>query len=596
MAVNDALLHGITGILQQATQALTQMQPGQDAAGRQAADSLQQAAVAASLVAVIAGGLASLNPQQQQQQRSQQPQQLQPQQLQPQQLQPQQQQQQQQPQQQQPSPLQQVLAQLPQLLPPQQPPPQQPQLSLMDRQQPLALMDQQPPEWPLPEAPPPSEALPPPVLEQADLGSGAPAPPPAPGTASLGGPPPGSWPAQDQAAHREPRFTEDMLTEPLPSSSQYVARHGLEEWVGEALDMMSYEQRVEVMGPPLNLEHTTNPNGVVLSRIKEVATVDHRIQMFVAINGLAEGVVDRLSTLTPEQQEAVMESSMKIQRAKNPSGVAMRRISDVLKFGRVSTAPPLQPMHEASPVGAGGGYGAPAPEPAPALQQQPHQYHHNHHYQQQHQLQPQLQLQQPHQHQQHQLQQHVGGLPLQSSAARRAVPSTALPSEDRSRSRPPHGASLMPNAEPDSLAPDVVEFVRDFESRGLYLEWWVGEVLTRMSLFQRQNIARDVASTQSVRNPSSFIMSRVRALADPRELVSIFIDLNGLDRGVADQLWELSPEQQSAVIAPGIYVQNVRNPSTAVRSRIQQVMAGNDAVGPSRRSTSGRMTSSFAEV
>jgi len=365
-----------------------------------------------------------------------------------------------------------------------------------------------------------------------------------PADGSWGGPAEGIWEPAPEEAYHVPRFTEDMLTEPLPTSREYITRHCLEDWVGEALDMMSYEQRIEVMGPPLNLERTTNANGVVLSRIKEVCSVDHRLQMFIAINGLAEGVVDRLGTLTPEQQERVMESSMKIQKAKNPSGVAMRRISDVLKYGRVGTAPPAE----------AGAYVMGLPAPAPAPSQSPP-------------LPPPP--------------------PARSSAApvlgleqALAMPSSA-PSEDRSRSRPPLGPG---GPSSDALAPDVVELIRDFTDRGLQLEWWVGEVLTRLSLWQRQNIARDVANTHGVRNPSSFIMSRVRALADPRELVSIFIDLNGLDRSVADQLWTLTAEQQSAVIAPGIYVQNVRNPSTAVRSRITQVLAGNDAVGPSRRS------------
>merc|ERR1711948_212694 len=78
-------------------------------------------------------------------------------------------------------------------------------------------------------------------------------------------------------------------------------------------------------------------------------------------------------------------------------------------------------------------------------------------------------------------------------------------------------------------------------------------------------------------------MSRVRQFVEIGELMNIFIDLNHFDHSVQQELWNLTPEQQAAVINPGIYLQNVRNPSTAVRSRINNVLAGNDAFGkPSR--------------
>ncbi|CAK0888688.1 unnamed protein product [Prorocentrum cordatum] len=82
-----------------------------------------------------------------------------------------------------------------------------------------------------------------------------------------------------------------------------------------------------------------------------------------------------------------------------------------------------------------------------------------------------------------------------------------------------------------------------------------------------------------VRNPSGVVMSRVRAVADPNDLTAIFIDLNGLDTSCEEKLWALTPDQRAAVIAPGIYVQNVRNPVTAVLSRIQNVLDGAHAIG-----------------
>merc|ERR550532_1982836 len=126
----------------------------------------------------------------------------------------------------------------------------------------------------------------------------------------------------------------------------------LEPWVAEALGMLSEEQRAHVMRTQLNLDNTTNLNGVITSRIKEVASVDQRLHMFIQLNGLAEGVVDRLSTLTSEQHEKVMESTLKIQKANNPSGVAMRRITDVLRNERLGI--PHGPYQSGS--GGGGGH------------------------------------------------------------------------------------------------------------------------------------------------------------------------------------------------------------------------------------------------
>lgn len=282
-------------------------------------------------------------------------------------------------------------------------------------------------------------------------------------------------------------------TGPLPSMEEFVADNNLDPWVIDALYMMTPEQRVSVISTPLNTANTHNPHGLVVSRMKAVTPTEQRLDMFIKINGLADGVIDRLSTLTSEQQEEVMESSLKIQKASNPSGVAMRRITDALRNSR-------RPGSHSS-----------------------------------------------------------GHIPATRARSRTPAPA-------------PSGGHLRSGSAGQNA--DVTEFVRYFQ-----LETWIGEVLNRLSLYQRQQVLADIGNLGGVRNPSGVVMSRVKTVAQPQELTAIFIDINGLDEGVQQELSELSLEQQAAVIAPGIYVQNVRNPSTAVRSRIAQVLAGNDAMG-----------------
>jgi len=88
-----------------------------------------------------------------------------------------------------------------------------------------------------------------------------------------------------------------------------------------------------------------------------------------------------------------------------------------------------------------------------------------------------------------------------------------------------------------------------------------------------------------VRNPSGVVMARVKQVASVQELMAIFVDLNNIDRNAADELWALAEEHQVAVMAPGIYIQNARSPSVAARSRIRQVLAGNDAMGGAKRNS-----------
>eukprot|EP00927_Polykrikos_kofoidii_P000957 TRINITY_DN10356_c0_g1_i2.p1 TRINITY_DN10356_c0_g1~~TRINITY_DN10356_c0_g1_i2.p1 ORF type:complete len:437 (-),score=74.73 TRINITY_DN10356_c0_g1_i2:63-1373(-) len=329
---------------------------------------------------------------------------------------------------------------------------------------------------------------------------------------------------------------------PLPSVEEFVAANGLEGWCAEALYLLNPEQQARVMMNPLNLQNTTNLNGVLTSRIKEVAPVDQRLQMFITLNGLADGVVDRLSTLTPEQHEKVMESTLKIQKANNPSGVAMKRITDVLRHDRLGIA---HGPHLSSPT-----YGSPhhsAGVQRPALQASATSV----------------------------LTSLVESL---SCVAMRGGGHGHGPySRARSRSRGRRHSSAAPIMG-GSVPNDIQSFLTDYR-----LDWWVGEVLTRLSLYQRQNVMQELANMRDVKNPSGVIMTRVRKVANTQELLTIFIDINNIDRSVAEDLWGLTEDQQVACMAAGIYVQNARSPSVAVRSRIRNVLAGNDAMGGTRK-------------
>jgi hypothetical protein len=299
--------------------------------------------------------------------------------------------------------------------------------------------------------------------------------------------------------------------EPSISVADFVQAHQLESWVGEALDLLTPGQRASVMNPQMNLGNARNLNGIVISRIKQVVPLEQRLGLFVQINGLAEGVVDRIRTLTPEQAESLMESGMKIQKASNPSGVAMRRITDVLRQNRQS------PSHSHAPS-----------------------------------------------------KQYSGS---QAQSWRSSAPQNGGGYGSRDRSRTPT-THMHSSQSPGDMPTDVQRFM---DSMGL--DWWVGEVLKRLSMWQRQEIMKEFQNTPGIRNPSGVVMSRVRQFVEIGELVTIFIDLNQLDHSAQEQLLALNSEQQAAVITPGIYLQNMRNPSTGVRSRIMNVLAGNDAFG-----------------
>jgi len=328
---------------------------------------------------------------------------------------------------------------------------------------------------------------------------------------------------------------------PLLTVEEFVAQNMLEPWVVDALYLMREDQKEHVMRTPLNLENTTNLNGVITSRMKEVCPVDQRLQLFIQLNGLAEGVVDRLGTLTAEQHEKVMESTLKIQKANNPSGVCMRRITDVLRNERLGIA---HGPHMSSPTYRST---APAPMPAPSFNQQ---------------------------------QASTADLLTTLVSSLTGVVEgvggggAALGSRERSRSRPP-AAALGGGA---SVPRDIQGFLDEYA-----LDWWVGEVLARLSLWQRQNVMTELANMRGVRNPSGVVMARVKQVANTQELLTIFVDLNKLDAQVSDELWALTEEQQVAIMAPGIYIQNARSPSVAARSRIRHVLAGNDAMGGAKR-------------
>jgi len=223
--------------------------------------------------------------------------------------------------------------------------------------------------------------------------------------------------------------------EAIMTTADFCSLHQLESWVGEALDLLTSPQRAAVMNPQMNTGNARNLNGIVVSRIKNVVPLEQRLGIFVQINGLSEGVIDRLSTLTPEQAEATMESGLKIQKAANPSGVAMRRISDVLRSARGGQGNPQIP--QAASNGWGGG---------------------------------------------------------------------SKQRYDRSRTPPP--ITIAANSA-DEMPEDIQAFVNS-----LGLEWWCGEVLKRLSLWQRQQITSDVQNMQNVRNPSGVVMSRVRQFVD----------------------------------------------------------------------------------
>ncbi|CAK0802973.1 unnamed protein product [Prorocentrum cordatum] len=341
---------------------------------------------------------------------------------------------------------------------------------------------------------------------------------------------------------------------PVPSVEEFTAQNGLEAWCAEALHLLDDQQRERVMGTPFNLEHTRNLDGVLTSRIKEVASTEQRLSMFVKINGLDPGVVDRLSTLTPEQHEKVMESTLKIAKANNPSGVCMKRITDVLRserlgvdHGKHMSAPDYQPGRPSrfdqgpggcAPADGLGGCGAPGPGGCGAL---------------------------------------GGGQPQNGVAAALANLVGLLngsAGRDRSRSPPrgaPGGGGHLPR--------NIEAFVSE---NGL--EWWVGEVLSRCSLLQRQNVMTELGNMSGIRNPSGVVMARVRQTVSTQEMVAIFIDINQLDSSVAAELWALPEEQQQAVMGPGIFIQAARNPSTIARTRMRNVLDGRDAMGGPPRS------------
>jgi hypothetical protein len=330
----------------------------------------------------------------------------------------------------------------------------------------------------------------------------------------------------DDYGHKGEYYSEALQDEEEPkiSVNEFVQTHGLESWVGEMLDLLTPGQRAAVMNPPMNLGNARNLNGIVISRIKQAVPLEQRLGIFVHINALGEGVVDRISTLTPEQGESIMESGIKIQKASNPSGVAMRRITDVLRSSRQGGPPQTSSSWQQSSNSSwrhGGGQSGGGGN-ARERSRTPHSHSAAH----------------------HSAGHHSGG-----------------------------AQSGMGQATGD-MPEDIHQFVSSFG-----LEWWCGEVLKRLSLWQRQQIMKEFQNLHGVRNPSGVVISRVRQFVEIGELMSIFIDLNQLDTTAQEQLMALNSEQQSLVITPGIYLQNVRNPSTAVRSRINNVLAGNDAFG-----------------
>jgi len=289
------------------------------------------------------------------------------------------------------------------------------------------------------------------------------------------------------------------------TSLEFVVNNNLDPWLEEALELLTPNQRAHVINSQVSLRGARNPNGIVMNRIRQVTPVHQRIDIFSKINNLGAGVMSRLEGLTEEQADAVMESGFKIMKATNPSGVAVKRINDVLAtYGGRSGRDRLSRSRRGNLYGRGRDF-------------------------------------------------RDSGTRFSTSSRCDALDKLSTEIE---------------------LPPDILDVCNE-----LRLERWCGAVLVRLSLYQRQNVFREIGRLRDVRNPSGVVMSRIRALANPDELTAIFIDINDLDRSVESKLWHLTTEQRAAVIAPGIYVQNVRNPSTAVRSRITNVLAGKDAMG-----------------
>lgn len=122
------------------------------------------------------------------------------------------------------------------------------------------------------------------------------------------------------------------------------------------------------------------------------------------------------------------------------------------------------------------------------------------------------------------------------------------------------------------------EFVRTHN-----LEHWVSEVLQHLSLYQRQQILQRSRQWLRVRNPSAAFMTLVREVCRFEELRAIFIAINCVNAAVEEDLCAMSKEQQEAVLDPGIYLQNTRNPSDVVRSRMKRVGSGLEAVPNKKR-------------
>eukprot|EP00929_Paragymnodinium_shiwhaense_P057027 TRINITY_DN28542_c0_g1_i2.p1 TRINITY_DN28542_c0_g1~~TRINITY_DN28542_c0_g1_i2.p1 ORF type:complete len:365 (-),score=54.67 TRINITY_DN28542_c0_g1_i2:668-1762(-) len=228
----------------------------------------------------------------------------------------------------------------------------------------------------------------------------------------------------------------------------FLDDYNLDLWLGDILGMLSPSQLDQVIGPALNMDRARNPSGVVMSRIKNVASIDKRMQMFIKVNDLAESVVDRISTLTPEQCESVLDSGLKLQKATNPSGVAMARITEAIRREPTRTSKSSRKVR-VEPVSKQG-------------------------------------------------------------AIKDAMDPCGLFGEaERSRSRSPSrrrggdkGGGLLPLDGP--WPSDVTTMVED-----LGLEKWCGDVMKRLQLRQRQEVCKELGDMKGVRNPSGVVISRV---------------------------------------------------------------------------------------
>eukprot|EP00930_Biecheleria_cincta_P002929 TRINITY_DN103885_c0_g1_i1.p1 TRINITY_DN103885_c0_g1~~TRINITY_DN103885_c0_g1_i1.p1 ORF type:complete len:328 (-),score=51.15 TRINITY_DN103885_c0_g1_i1:149-1102(-) len=152
--------------------------------------------------------------------------------------------------------------------------------------------------------------------------------------------PPSYWkPAAPASPPRPPApqlapWQQGMLDDFQGTVQMFIAESGLEDWIGEALELLSEKQKRSVIGPRLRcLAITSSKETVVLSRIRDVASLPQRLAIFGRINNLDSQLVDAIGSQEPAVQEEVMQwpKYCKLVRVVHPNAVVYRRLSDAQK-------------------------------------------------------------------------------------------------------------------------------------------------------------------------------------------------------------------------------------------------------------------------